>query len=178
MTYMAGSSFDRAGVKAMIHHVTRRYALEPEKLGAVKLHKILWNTEIQLLRRGYPVTGETFIKHIFGPFAEHLDELCSELARQGNLHVAKPTEQYEATQFVGKGLPDRAALTEDQWRVLDQITERIVEDHTATSISERSHGPVWETAELYEPMPAEAAAVQWIRPSEADKAKMRERLGH
>lgn len=160
---MTGKIFNRAGVKAMIHHVTRQYALEPDKLGAVKLHKILWNTEIQLLRRGYDVTGESFIKHDFGPFSEHLDELMNELVAEGLLTVSKPSEEYEVTRFVGKGTADRSALTDDQWRVLEQTRERIVEDHSATSISERSHGFVWEATEMYEPMSPIAEALQWGR---------------
>lgn len=169
--------FNEAAVRAAIHHVTRRYALQPDKLGAVKLHKILWNTEVQLLRRGYPAIGETFIKKAFGPFAEHLDSVCSELVRQGKLHVGRPTEEYEATCFVGKGEPDRSILTQDQWRVLNQVAERIVEDHTAGTISERSHGAVWETAAMYEPMPVAAEALQWLVPTDVDKTRMRERLG-
>lgn len=175
---MNQAPYNRPGLKAMIHHVARRYAMEPEKLGAVKLHKVLWNTEIQLLCRGYPEIGESFIKMPFGPCSEHLEELVQELVRERRLTVMKPTAEYETTTFVGKGEPDRRALSADQWRVLNQIAERIVEDHTATSISERSHGPVWEAVKLYEAMPAAAAALQWIPTPDAVRTRMLERLEH
>lgn len=160
---MTKRAFNRAGLQAMIHHVTRQYATEPEKLGAVKLHKILWNTEVQLLRRGLEVTGESFIKHQFGPFSEHLDELVNDLVSQGLLTVTKPSDLYETTAFVGKGTADRFALNKDQWRVLDQVTRRNVEDHTATSISDRSHGVVWEATDMYASMSPINEALQWGR---------------
>lgn len=175
---MTKPEFNRSMVKAIIHHVARRFATEPEKLGAVKLHKILWHAEIQFLRRDYKRSGETFVKNQFGPCSIHLDELVSELVAERHLTVVKPSEDYEATIFVGKGHPDPSTLNADQWRVVDQVAEHIVNDHTAGSISERSHGPIWEAVDLYEEMPAGAAAVQWMAPTEADKSRMRERLGH
>lgn len=150
---------------AMVHYVTRAYSAEPEKLGAVRLHKILWNTEVQAVRRtGYPVAGETFIKHKHGPFAEHLDDVVDALKRARLLHVVEPDDEYKPRLYIGKGSPDRSLLTNEQWQILDQIMQRIVEDHTAGTISERSHGDVWEATEMYGPMPVDAEAIRFVKP--------------
>ena len=158
-------TLNRRALLAMIHHVTRTYGMEPEKLGAVKLHKIIWNTEVQHVRRtGYPITGETFIKRAQGPWSANLDSVVAELRTRRLLHVSPPDDEYKPILFVGKGTPDRDALTDEQWTLLDRIAERIVEDHTAGSISERSHGPVWEATEMYEPMSVDAEAITFVKP--------------
>ena len=169
--------FNAAAFRAMVHHITRTYALDPDKLGSVRLHKILWYTEIQALRRlGQTVAGETFQKENFGPFSMHLNDVAADLKSDGLLTIRKATEEFEADQYIGKGQPDRAVLTDDQWRILDQTMEQIVRDHTAESISEKSHGPIWDSVELHEQMPVGAAALRWIKPKDADKEKMLERM--
>jgi len=164
-------------LRAMVHHVTRKYAMEPDRLGSVKLHKILWWAEIRSLQRlGEQVADETFHKEQFGPFSVHLNDVVADLQSAGLLHVRKATDEFEPDLYVGKGEPDRDALTDEQWRILDYVVDGIIRDHSAGSISEKSHGPVWEAVELYEPMPVGAAALRWVPTSEADKERMRERL--
>lgn len=171
------AQFNAAALRAMVHHITRTYAFDPDKLGSVRLHKILWYTEIQALRRlGQTVAGETFQKEQFGPFSMHLNDVVTDLKSDGLLTIRKATEDFETDRYIGKGQPDHAALTDDQWRILDQTMGRIVEDHTAGSISEKSHGPIWEAVELHELMPVGAAALRWMKPKEADKEKMLERM--
>lgn len=168
-----------AALRAMVHHITRTYALEPDKLGSVRLHKILWYTEVQALRRlGQAVAGETFRKEQFGPFSVNLTNVVTDLKSAGLLTIRKATVEFETDQYIGKGQPDRTALTDDQWRILDQTMERIVEDHSAGSISEKSHGPIWEAVELHELMPVGAAALRWLKPTEADKEEMLERMNY
>ena len=143
----------------------------------MRLHKILWYTEIQALRRlGQSISGETFQKEQFGPFSIHLNGVTADLESDGLLTIRRATEEFEADQYIGKGQPDRATLTEDQWRVLDNVMHQIVGDHTAESISEKSHGSIWESVELHEQMPVGAAALRWLKPKESDKEKMLERM--
>lgn len=147
------------------------------QLCSVKLHKILWYTEILALRQlGKTIVGETFRKEQFGPFSTHLNEVIADLEGSGLLTVRKAEDEFETDEYVGKGQPDHAALTDDQWRILDQTMKQIVEDHTAGSISEKSHGPIWEAVELHELMPVSAAALRWMKPTDADKEKMLERM--
>lgn len=164
-------------MRAMVHHVTRTYAMEPQRLGSVKLHKILWWTEIRCLQTlGRAASGETFQKEEFGPFSRHLGETVEGLSRSGALHVRKGSGGFDPDIYVGKGQPDTSLLSEEEWRVLDQVADWVVNDHSAGSISEKSHGPVWEAVNLHEPMPVGAAALQWLPISKQDKAQTRERL--
>lgn len=160
------SGINRAALEAMIHYVLRAYSAEPEKLGSTRLHKILWNAEVRSVRRtGYPIAGETFIKQQFGPFAEHVDEIVDDLKATQRLHVVEPEDDYEVRQYIAKGEPDRDALSDDQWRNLDSVMHWVVDDHSAGSISERSHGDVWEATEMYQSMSVDAEAIQFVKPS-------------
>ena len=54
------AEFNVNALQAMIHHVTRKYAMHPHKLGSVKLYKVLWWAEARSLRlRGEQIAGET-----------------------------------------------------------------------------------------------------------------------
>lgn len=169
--------FNQAALKAMVHYVTRHYAMSPEKLGAVKLHKVLWYTEVAAVRKtGEPIAGETFIKHKFGPFSKHLEDIVDELRRGGELHVRKGQDEFEPTEYVGKGTPDKLALSDEQWRILERTMEAIVEGHSASSISDRSHDEVWEATELYEPMSLDAAALHFVKPPKHIAAEIAKRV--
>ncbi|MGI9302652.1 MAG: Panacea domain-containing protein [Gammaproteobacteria bacterium] len=169
--------FNWAALKAMVHYVTRRYAMSPEKLGAVKLHKILWFTEIAAVRKtGKSITGETFIKHDFGPFSTHLENIVAELKREGNLTVQPGEDDSESTLFVGKGFPDQDSLTDEQWRLLERWMENVVENHSATSISDLSHDELWEATEPYQPMSLDAAALRFVKPPKHVEAEIAKRI--
>ena len=165
---------DLNALRAMVHFITRKYAMEPEVLGSTKLHKILWHTEIRTLRRlSRQAANETFRKKPFGPFSNNLATVIDQLAADGKLTVRPSTEAFEVALYVGKGEPDLTALTQDEWRILEDVADWIVRDHTATSASERSHGPIWETVDLEEPMPVEAEAVRIAKTSERVREKFK-----
>lgn len=171
------TEFNTDALRAMVHHITRKYAMEPEKLGSVKLHKILWWAEVRSFRsRGEQIAGEVFHKEKFGPFSTHLNAILSELKAAGKLTIRKADQQFETDLYVGKGDPDRSVLTDDQWSILDRVAEWIVEDHSAGTISDKSHDLIWEVTGLHEEMPVPAAALQWVKPTEQDKDAMRELL--
>ncbi len=162
-------SFDVEPLKAAIHFVTRSYATEPERLGSIRLHKILWFTEIMALRQlGQRIFGETFSKAPYGPMASHLDEVVTALKSSGHLFVRTSDGDFDADVYIGKGNPEGRPLSDDQWRILKSVMRRIVDDHSATSISERTHDVLWESCSLGEIMPVEAAAVQFVPLSDAD----------
>ena len=170
---------DLNALRAMVHFITRKYALEPDKLGSTKLHKILWWTEIRTLARlNQQAANETFRKKPFGPFSDHLNTVVEELVNEGKLTVRPSTEDFEVALYVGKGEADRSALTDEQWRILEDVAEWIVRSHTANSASEKSHGPVWEAVDLEKPMPVEAAAIRIAKTGERVREKFKAALAH
>lgn len=170
---------DKGKLKAIVHYVTRAYSTTPELLGSVRLHKILWHSEVRNIRNtGYPIAGERFIKKPFGPCSQHLDEITQELRTDRKLTIVEPTEEYEARHYVAKGEPDKQLLTKDEWKLIDGTMKWIVETHTAGSVSERTHGDVWEATAMYAPMPIQAEVLQCVRPSERIEQEIREHAQH
>lgn len=90
------AEFNVNALQAMIHHVTRKYAMHPHKLGSVKLYKVLWWAEVRSLRlRGEQIAGEVFHKEEFGPFSIQLNEVVRELVSAGKLTFHKAEQGFE-----------------------------------------------------------------------------------
>jgi len=158
--------FNKEKFKNLVHYICRSKATEPEKLGKTKLHKILWYSEGRsFLLRGEILTGGSYIKKQYGPFSPNLDEILNELKTEGLLTI-HPVDFYgkEQIQLIGKGAPDTSLFTDKQLRTIDNVVEQICEDHTAQSISDKSHGEIWRIAADGEPLPFEAVLVENLAP--------------
>ena len=155
-------------LKEAVHYVCRRMATRPELLGAVKLQKILWYVDV----RSYGATGKTvtsavFIKGKYGPYTLAATPAIRELVREHRLHA--DTDEYydnEKTRLIGKGETNKTVFSARELTWLEEITKDICECHTAQSISEKSHGPIWQMASYGEEIPFEATAVSLVRPSQ------------
>jgi hypothetical protein len=145
---------DREKLKALVHYICRTCG-SPDKLGKTKLHKIVWLAESYCYsNQGQQVTGETFIREQYGPFAVHVNSVVEELVKAGDLYVREvPYFGKIKTEYTASGEPRRDLFTERQLRVIDETIRNICHDHTASSISEKSHDHVWEIAALKEPLP-------------------------
>jgi uncharacterized phage-associated protein len=126
----------------------------PEELGNVKLHKILYFSDMMFfLHEGRPITGVDYMKQKFGPVARHLTASVGELVAEGALKVEEqeyfglykknyiPTKPYR---------PNR--LSEEEIELLKEVAD-YVRGKSAKEISEISHNAVWEAAELGETLP-------------------------
>jgi hypothetical protein len=155
-----------AKLGAAIHFICRTMANQPDKLGAVKLHKALWFADVHAYRlTGQTITGGTFIRHQYGPFLKELDGAVAELERAGRLTVRMVNcREVEKREFIGRGEPDVNLLNERERQWLEQFAMEVCEDHTAASISERTHNRLWESAAMFEEIPIAAAAVQFVKP--------------
>lgn len=162
--------FDRGKLKALIHYVCHR-APNPHKLGATKLNKILYYSDIEAyLELGDPITGETYVKQQFGPVSKHITELLDELkeeralaVREDDLAYALYTgEPYSQRLFFSLRRPDLTGFDPKEVSIIDEIVYIICEEHTARSISEFSHGIVWKSAEIGEELPYYTAFVHQL----------------
>lgn len=161
--------FNKAKFKALVHYICRE-CHDPDKLGKVKLHKILWFSDGQhFVKTGDPITGEKYIKHQYGPFSTHLAEAVEELTKEGLLYTREVNfHNRTKTEFIGKGTPNTSLFSEKELRLIDANIKHITEDHTATSISDRSHNYIWDIAELYEELPYEALLATRFAPVTED----------
>lgn len=168
---------------AAIHYICRKMANQPDKLGAVKLHKTLWFADVHSYRStGQTITGGTFIRHQFGPFLKELDQAVADLERADLITVRMVDfREVGKREFIGRGEPDVSLLNERERKWLDQFAEQVCEDHTAGSVSERTHTRLWESAAMFEEIPIAAAAVQFVKPvpsAVAWAAEELERMSH
>ena len=149
-------SLNRAKLKELILLICRE-CRDPEKLGAVKLQKILWYSDGRsFTMTGEPITGETYIKGQYGPISPASNALMRELESEGKL-VIQDVEFHGKTkkEYIAKADADRTLFTDKELSFVMENIKNICEDHTASSISERSHNLVWEMADMHEPIPYE-----------------------
>jgi len=133
----------------------------------VKLHKVLWFTDVKAYQStGETLTGGTFIKQQYGPFLRELEEAVQVLEKAGRLTLRRSevANGIEQCQYTGKGEPEKHVLSDREMRWLDEYIKDVTENHTAGSISERTHNRTWEMAQMYEPIPVGAAAIRFVKP--------------
>lgn len=175
----SASPAPKAKLREAVHFVCKKMALQPDKLGAVKLQKIIWYFDVKsYLFTGKTATGATFIKGKFGPYTKEIGDVVKELVKADRLFT--DSEEFydnEKTRFVGKGETDLSVFSDKEQRWLDEISTDVCEDHTAGSISERSHGAIWRMARYGELIPFAATAVQLRRPSAEAIEKTKKELG-
>src|SRR5581483_3592229 len=96
--------FDKAKLKALVHYVAWR--CQPHELGAVKLHKVLYYTDmLHHIYAGNPFTGATYRKRPRGPMCDQLLGVVRDLAKDGALEVtAVPYFGYRKTEY--RALPE------------------------------------------------------------------------
>ena len=159
--------FNKDKYKSLVHYICHR--ADEEKLGSTKLNKILWFSEAtNYLSTGKSITGETFKKDQFGPVPFHILPVINELENSGSI-TYKDTDYYgyQKKTYHCMAEPELISLSEDEKNIVDNITDVICEEHTATSISELSHNSIWEIAEQGEEIPLYATLVANIeKPNE------------
>jgi hypothetical protein len=162
-------TLDREKLKALVHYICRTCA-SPDKLGKTKLHKIIWLAEgYCYTSQGQPIVGEDFIRESYGPFAVHVNSVVDELVKTGNLFVRDvPYRGMTKTEYTAKGEPRREIFTERQLRVIDETIRNVCGDHTASSISEKTHDRVWEVAAEKEALPIGVFLIRGLAPITED----------
>jgi hypothetical protein len=167
MTAYSGTNSSAPKLREAVHYICKKYALQTEKLGAVKLQKVIWFFDVKcFIFHQQTATGAVFVKGLHGPFTRDIDPIILELVAADRLFT--DTEDFHdnvKARFVGKGQTDLSVFTEKERRWLDEISTEICESHTAASISERTHGPLWEMARFGEPIPFAAAALRLRKPT-------------
>jgi hypothetical protein len=145
--------FDRHKLKAVILYTA--FTCLPGRLGAVKLHKVLYFVDmLHYADAGVPVTGSTYRKRPLGPTCDQLLPMLTDLCRTGELTIREVDyfgyrkKEYEATES-----PDVDRLSESERSLLDEVIQFVCYDNSAKAISEFSHNRAWEMVEYGEVLP-------------------------
>jgi hypothetical protein len=148
-------NFDRAKFKALVHYVCWSRKDDPAKLlGATKLNKILWLSDfLTYYRTGDPITGARYVKREFGPVPRAIVPVLDELEREGAVFARKTTlHGRPKTDFIVAKEPT-VEFTKEELRTIDGMITFVCDEHTAKSISEKSHDHIWHAAEDGEDIP-------------------------
>ncbi len=155
---MNGQTLSRLAKAA--HYVIAR--TEPEKLGAVKLNKVLWFADVEHYRRtGRSITGlSAYVRLPKGPVPDGIRPALASLRAAGAIAVRKQKVfSYDRFEYVWLSEPDLTEFSPEEVDLLNQAIDAI-QDLTAAEISEYTHtDPLWIELENGGRMPVGAASV-------------------
>ena len=163
--YISSMEFDREKFKTLVLYVIWRTSAYPT-FGAIKLNKVLWFSDARTFEAfGKSVSGETYIRRKFGPVPRHVDEVIDELRREQLIEVwSEPYYEFEVKRYSTHRPPDTTVFTPDELGFIDWWIKHVAEEHTAKSISEKSHDYGWRIAQDGEELPFNAYLAKRLRP--------------
>jgi hypothetical protein len=165
--------FDQEKFKSLVHYVIWK-AGKHDWFGATKLNKVLWFADArQYALTGRPITGETYIRGEFGPVPRHINRVRKELEAADTIRV---TQEGKLTRLVALIPPDTIRFHKDELVTVNYWIEHIDRDHTAGTISEKSHDYAWEIAKMGEELPYYVYRVGRIaEPTDEDVERLKRR---
>lgn len=140
--------FDRGKLREAILYVCE--TCPPELLGAIKLHKVLYFTDmLRYAATRRPFTGAEYRKRPFGPTCSPLLATLRDLERDGELRVSDVAYFGLAKKdYVGLRPADRTRFTDEELALLDEVVDFVCRRNSARTISEISHQLPWDLAEF------------------------------
>ena len=140
-----------------IHYTCTKASGDPTKLTQIKLNKVLWYADsYAYLQYGAPITGDTYLRKPFGPVARFNRRAIQRLEQEGALRRGKApaADGFWNTHFdVIDDTRPGALLSDQEFEILDHVFDAVVKGHTSMSVSDRTHGEIWELAAPDEVLP-------------------------
>ena len=152
------ASLNWAKFKELVHYICEK-AEDPSCLGAIKLNKVLWYSDIaSYLSTGKSITGETYVKRQHGPVPRDIMRALRELDKAGKVIQGKADHfGFMKTEYIAVTKADKNAFTGEEISLIDSAFEHVCLNHTARSVSDETHNVIWELAEMGEQIPYSAA---------------------
>jgi len=139
--------------KALVHFIVHQCLDRPGKLGAIRLNKALWYTDVIAYKvAGVSVTGEKYVKRARGPVPAHILATLRELDAEGKIIIREPEHQYDARKYLSLQNPNMEILSDAERDLARSIVEAVC-GFSASEISELTHDIVWEAAAEGEEIP-------------------------
>jgi len=143
--------------KELVLYVCHRCG--PDHLGNVKLHKVLYFSDMfAYIRKGHPISGETYIKQQFGPTARHLGLALRELQSEGAVTITEVDYfGFRKKEYRAARAPDlRAMQDRGEVELVNAVCDLLM-DKSAREVSELSHGVPWQVAGMGQEIPYHTA---------------------
>lgn len=161
-------------LKNIVHYVCRKCSSDPAKLGKLRLHKAIYLADLYRFGiKAKPISGATFVKKPFGPCVYELDNIIEALKKEGKLNVTAPSNEddFDSWKFVGKGDADMSEFEEREVRIIDEQIEEVL-SKSAEQLSDKTHGPVWQMADMGERMPLHALIAMKLTDTSQDDVQL------
>lgn len=156
--------FDAEKFKALVVYVIWK-TTDVRNFGLTKLNKTLWFAEARIFEAyGRRLTGETFTRRQFGPVPIHLGDVLDQLVDAGVVQTT--TEQvydHQAKRYSTQSPPEISIFDIEDLQLIDWWIGHIANDHTAVSISEKSHDYGWRIVPEGDELPLKAFLASRIR---------------
>ena len=161
---MAGKKDSK--LKSAIVHICHTFKETPKKLGSVKLHKILWFSDVMSLKERYKtITGMTgYIARRLGPVVPNIREIIAELANEGVISskknfIGNQQRMYDITDEK-MALDYIKQLDDDDKRILDHWID-YAQDRTVQEIVHTAHSYTWwSKMKIGKPVPVHLGALK------------------
>ena len=140
-------------LKALVHFIVHECRDNPGQLGAVRLNKALWFTDMLAYQEiGTSVTGARYIKRKMGPVPKAVLPTLRELQEESKIVIQERTNYYDSRKFISILDPD-VSLLSDSDRQTARAVLNFVCNNTANEISDITHDEVWRAAMEGEEIP-------------------------
>jgi hypothetical protein len=145
--------FNKEKMKSLVLFICEK---APRRLlGAIKLNKILYYSDMYAFAHwGRSITGDRYVKRQFGPTPHQIVPIRDELVSDGALVVRKvPTFAFDKDEYITMRKADLSLFTPEEIELVTEQIDDICMNHTAASISEKTHDEIWQMAEIGEEIP-------------------------
>jgi len=144
-------------LKSLVHYVCEK-AENPSVLGSIKLNKVLWYSDvINYLNYGNSITLETYVKRQHGPVPKHILSIIQNLIIEQKIIRSRVDHfGYIKNEYIALQVADKNIFSGEEMAVINDSFEYVCLGHTAKSISEETHGTIWQIAQMGEVIPYES----------------------
>ena len=138
--------FNRAKFMELVLYICA--VVDPQRLGAVKLNKVLYFADmIWFAMTGYPMTGAVYRKRPNGPTTDAVLWALKELRQSGSIQIDEANYYgYRKKVYIANVSPDKSQFSDTELSLVDDIIQFVCYNNTAKTISEFSHNRAWEMA--------------------------------
>ena len=129
--------------------------INPTELGAIKLNKILWKSDVEhYLTTGKSITDTVYTKQKMGPVPKYLPIAKEQLVKSNKIKEKESVNWgYPQKILIAIASPNIDIFSKEELIQLEDNRVQICQNHTASTISAESHDLIWESATIGEEIP-------------------------